>query len=211
MKARIKILLFAAVLALLASGNVLAQDTLSLVRKQKKELKLEPRRASMLALTFPGFGQIYNRKYWKLPFVYAGFGGVVFAAGYNGSMYNRFMKGYQDFTDLIPETDSYLDIITNADPSTYDPVLYPDSYRPSDAAWYKDRMLKQIDYFKKYRDLSYIGVALWYLVTVLDANVDASLFNYDVIDNLELGLEPVHALGPSPQGVGINLTMKLTF
>jgi len=167
----------------------------------------------MLALTFPGFGQVYTRKYWKLPFVYAGFGGVVFAAGYNGAMHNRFLKGYQDFTDLIPETDSYLDIITNADPSTYDPVLYPDSYKPSDAAWYKDRMLKQVDYFKKYRDLSYIGIAVWYLVTVLDANVDASLFNYDVIDNLELGIEPVHAFNPASPvpGIGVNMTMRVTF
>ncbi len=190
-----------------------AQDSLS-VKSEKKHAKSEftadPQRATMLALTFPGFGQIYNRKFWKVPFVYAGFGGLVYAIGYNSSQYTKFMKAYQDFTDVIPETDSYLEILIFADPKTYDPVLYPETYNASYYAQYKEAMLNRIDYNKKYRDLSYIGIALWYIVTVLDANVDASLFNYDISDNLDLVIAPVQ-IPASGTGVGVNISMLLSF
>ena len=189
----------------------MAQDTLAVEKKGKSIFKADPFRATMLAVAFPGLGQIYNKKYIKVPFVYAGFGGLAFAIGYNTTNYNKFMKAYQDFTDDIRETDSYLEIIRNADPSTYDPVLHPDTYKISEAAWYKERMLRQIDYFKKYRDLSYIGIAAWYLVTILDANVDASLFNYDVSDNLDLVIAPLRLPVQRQAGMGLNISFKLTF
>jgi hypothetical protein len=121
------------------------------------------------------------------------------------------MKAYQDFTDEIPQTDSYIELIRNADPSTYDPVLHPDTYDPSAASWYTDRMLRQVDYFKKYRDLSYIGFAAWYLFTVIDANVDASLFNYDISNNLDLQVEPVQIPQEGFALMGLNVSLKLTF
>jgi hypothetical protein len=121
------------------------------------------------------------------------------------------MKAYQDFTDAIPETKSY-QVLIPADPSTYDPVLYPESYNPASASYYKDGMLRRVDYYKRYRDLSYIGIFGWYLVSILDANVDASLFNYEVNDNLDLAVFP--GLVPLPGGyvgAGINVGMKITF
>jgi hypothetical protein len=190
-----------------------AQDSLSVKsekKREKPEFKAEPQRATMLALTFPGLGQIYNRKFWKVPLVYAGFGGLIYAVGYNSSLYIKYMKAYQDFTDNIPETDSYLEILDFADPKEYDPVLYPDSYNASYYAHYKEGMLRQIDYNRKYRDLSYIGIALWYVVTVLDANVDASLFNYDISDNLNLVVAPVQ-IPSSTTGVGLNISMLVNF
>jgi hypothetical protein len=168
-------------------------------------------RATMLAVSFPGLGQIYNRKYWKVPLVYAGFGGLIYAIGFNTREYNTFMTAYQDFTDNIPETDSYLKLIRGVDPETYDPVLYPDSYIPSNASWYKDRMLRQVDYFKKYRDLSYIGIAAWYLITVLDANVDASLYNFDISDNLEVALVPLPVTFAGQNLLGLNVSLSVTF
>jgi hypothetical protein len=191
--------------------TISAQDTIAVPEKVKRFLKAEPMRATMLAVALPGLGQIYNRKFWKVPFVYAGFGGAVFAITYNSTNYSKFMKAYQDFTDDIPQTDSYIELIKNADPTTYDPVLHPDTYDPSAASWYSERMLRQVDLFKKYRDLSYIAFAAWYLLTVLDANVDASLFNYDISNNLNLQIEPVQV----PQGgfasLGLNVSFKVTF
>jgi hypothetical protein len=186
--------------------NNIAQDTLSLAKPEKHVFKAEPFRATMLAVAWPGLGQIYNRKYWKVPFVYAGFGGIAYAISFNTTQYNRYMKGYQDFTDKIPETNSYIEIIKNVDPASYDPVLHPDTY-----AWYKDRMLRMVDYFKKNRDLSYIGIAAWYLFTILDANVDASLFNYDIKDNLELKVAPVMVPLSGYAEPGVNVSLRLTF
>ncbi|HUX55638.1 MAG TPA: DUF5683 domain-containing protein [Bacteroidales bacterium] len=167
----------------------------------------EPLKATMLAVAFPGLGQIYNRKYWKIPLVYAGFGGLIYSVGVNSSNYTKYMKAYQDFKDDIRETDSYLTLIT-ADASTYDPVLYPDTYDKSNAEYYKDGMLRLIDYYKRYQDLSYIGIAGWYLISILDANVDASLFNYDISNNLDITLYPVQV--PLPGGfVGAGLSVRM--
>ena len=211
MKAQFFIPFFIILLLNCPVNDITAQDTLAVAHKGKKAFKADPMRATMLAVALPGLGQVYNRKYWKIPLVYAGFGGVIFAISYNSANYNTFMKAYQDFTDEIPQTDSYLRLIKNADPSTYDPVLHPKTYDPSAASWYTDRMLRQVDYFKKYRDLSYIAFAAWYLLTVLDANVDASLFNYDISNNLDLQVVPV----PPPQagyaGLGMNVGLRLNF
>jgi hypothetical protein len=165
----------------------------------------------MLAVALPGAGQIYNRKYWKIPLVYAGFGALIYTAGFNSKNYTTYMKAYQDFTDQIPETKSYLNVIPG-DPKEYDPVLYPGSYIPSNASYYKDGLLRMVDYYKRYRDLSYIGIAAWYLVSILDANVDASLFEFDVSENLDLTLAPV--MMPLPggyRGAGLAATFKYTF
>ena len=184
--------------------NNFAQDTVFVSVPTKHKFKAEPLRATMLAVALPGFGQIYNRKYWKVPFVYAGFGGVIYALHFNSKEYNIFMKAYQDFTDNIPATNSYLSLFHNVDPATYDPVKEPGNY-----AWYKERMLRQVDYYKKYRDLSYIGIAAWYLVTILDANVDASLYNYDISNDLDLKVEPV--VSPLSGQAYMGVSLKLTF
>jgi hypothetical protein len=188
-----------------------AQDTISISRSEKRSFKAEPLKATMLAISFPGLGQIYNRKYWKVPLVYAGFGGLVYSISFNTSKYNTMIKAYQDFTDKIPETDSYISLIKWADPSSYDPVLFPESYSPANESWVKDNLLQAVDYYKKYRDLSYIGIAAWYLISVLDANVDASLFNFDINNNLGLQVSPLQMPVPGNLGAGINICIIFTF
>ena len=191
--------------------KVIAQDTVSVSKPLRHTVKKDPLKATMMAVAFPGLGQIYNRKFWKIPLVYAGFAGLIYSAGFNSSNYITYMKAYQDFTDGIKGTDSYLKLI-RADPSTYDPVLYPATYNPSNASYYKDGMLRMVDYYKRYRDLSYIGIAGWYLISILDANVDASLFNYDINDNLDIAITPVQLSLPAGfTGAGVNVSLKVTF
>jgi hypothetical protein len=188
-----------------------AQDTLSVGNPPRKHFKAEPLKATMLAVALPGAGQVYNRKFWKIPLVYAGFGVLFYSAGFNGKNYTTYFQAYQDFTDVIPETDSYRKLIP-ADPATYDPVLHPETYDPANAKYYEDGLLRMVDYYKRYRDLSYIGIAAWYLLSILDANVDASLFDFDVTDNLDISLAP--SIMPLPggyKGAGLSASIKLTF
>ena len=176
---------------------VQSQDTIPPAAERKKVRTLTPLKATMYAAALPGLGQIYNRAYWKVPVVYGGFGALVYSVSYNTTNYNLFIGAYKDFTDMIPETDSYLDIpgINTLDPEQYDPVLHPNT-----AAWVRTQLLNGVDYYRKYRDLSYIGIVAWYLVTIIDANVDASLFDYDISDNLEATVAPLimSASGISP-------------
>jgi hypothetical protein len=188
-----------------------AQDTTTVVKPNKHHFKAEPLKATMLAVALPGAGQIYNRKFWKIPLVYAGFGALFYTAGINSKNYTIYIQAYQDFTDVIPETASYIELIP-ADPATYDPVLYPETYNPSTAAYYKDGLLRMVDYYKRYRDLSYIGIAAWYLFSILDANVDASLFDFDVSDNLDITFAPmVFPLPGGYTGAGLSASIKMTF
>jgi hypothetical protein len=190
--------------------TILQRDTIPAGRKEKK-LTRDPLKATMLAFAFPGLGQIYNRKYWKIPLVYAGFGSLVYAIGFNSTHYTDYMKAYQDFTDKIPETDSYTRFVRAMEPSEYDPVKFPKTATEANVAWVRDGLLKNVDYYKRYRDLSYIGLAAWYLISALDANVDASLFNYDISDNLDMSLAPMQIPSPGFIGAGLNVSFKVTF
>jgi hypothetical protein len=208
-----KNILIILVLILICSPQISkAQDTIPSVKSKslRKRFQAEPMKATMMAVVFPGLGQIYNRKYWKIPFVYAGFGGLIFTAGLNGTRYNQYMKAYQDFTDGVPQTKSFLDIIPGAvDNLTKDPVL---NYGPAEVAHWEDRLLQGIDYYKRYRDLSYIGIAGWYLISILDANVDASLFNFDISNNLDIAIYPVSVPLPGGfTGAGMNVGLTVIF
>lgn len=191
------------------AGRGEAQDTLSINRQENVVFNPDPVKATMFAAVFPGLGQIYNKKYWKLPIVYIGFGAAAYAVHYTSSMHTQYIKAYQDLSDNIAETNSYLDIIVS-DPSKYDRMNYPDTYSPSLESQYKDAILTKIDFYRKYRDYSYVAVGLWYLITILDAHVDACLFNYDISDNLSLELVPVACARPNNKA-GVDLGLRFTF
>jgi len=187
-----------------------AQDTLSVYQPDETLFSPDPVRATMLAVALPGMGQIYNKKYWKAPIVYLGFGGVAYSINFFSSHYSEYMAAYQDLSDNVAETDSYLELIP-ADPSTYDRMVYPNSYSASLESQYKDALLTKMDYFKKYRDFSYIGIGLWYLLTILDAHVDACLFNYDISDNLGVDIVPLTSVQTNNFQAGVNVSLKYKF
>lgn len=182
--------------------NTFAQDSLYFEKPVKQKFSPDPVKATMLAVALPGMGQIYNRKYWKIPLVYAGFGGMAYALKLNSTNYTTYTKALQDFQDDIPETNSFMKIKGLEDPALYD--------TPQEFKHYEDQMLRLVEYYKRYRDLSYIGIGFWYLITILDANVDASLFNYDVSNNLDIAVSPVQT--PLPGGhLGAGVTVSLMF
>jgi hypothetical protein len=208
-----KILIILVLNLLCIEQSIFAQDSAAVAVHVKHKFISEPLKATMMAVSFPGLGQIYNRKYWKIPVVYIGFGALIYSAGFNGKNYNLYMKAYQDFTDDIKSTNSYLKVISpKVDQKTYDPVVYPNTYSPTIYSYYKEAMLQMVDYYKRYRDLSYIGIAGWYLVSILDANVDASLFNYDIGPNLNITFAPVQMNLPGGFiGAGLSLDLKVNF
>ena len=189
------------------------QDTLAVLKPVKHKFKPESMKATMMAVAFPGLGQVYNRKYWKIPVVYIGFGALVYGAGFYSKNYILYVKAFQDFTDNIPQTNSYLKVIApDVVQSTYDVVVYPKTAYPTLYSYYKDGMLRLVDYYKRNRDLMYIGIGAWYLVSILDANVDASLFNYDVSNNLNITFVPMQMTLPGGyMGAGFGVDLKVNF
>lgn len=158
-------------------------DTIKLTARERRLLRLQnfnpdPNRALWLALVLPGAGQIYNRKYWKLPIIYGGFLGCTYALLWNQQMYKDYSQAYLDITDNDPNTQSYLDML----PPRYDITGKEDRFRTI----FKNRK----DRYRRYRDLSafaFIGV---YIISIIDAYVDAQLSHFDISPDLSLHLAP---------------------
>ena len=208
MKFKYLLILFFLLVYFIPGKDLYAQSDTTRVRKEKKVRISNPTKATMLAAAFPGLGQIYNRKAWKIPVVYAGFAAVGYSIYFNSSYHVKYFEAYRDVTDDIPETQSYNFREFGVPPEEFDRALGSGSFNPSTEDWVKTQLLNGVDYYRRYRDLSYVGVAVWYLITMLDANVDASLADYDVSENLKVTVEPVPiqtGIGPTV-GVGVKVT-----
>ena len=160
-----------------------------------------PKRALWLSLVLPGAGQIYNRKYWKLPFIYGGFLGCTYALMWNQQMYRDYSQAYLDIMDDDPRTCSYLEML----PPRYDITGREEQF--------KKLFKRKKDFYRRYRDLSafcFVGV---YLLSVVDAYVDAQLSEFDISPDLSMSVRPavIEAQGISTgrntaYGVGCCLT-----
>ena len=138
-----------------------------------------PQRALWLALVIPGGGQIYNRKYWKLPLVYGGFIGCLYAMNWNNSQYKDYSQAYLDISDNDPETASYNKFLHLGMQIT-----------PQNEQRYKDIFRKRKDKFRRWRDLSFFVLCGVYALSVIDAYVDAELSVFDISKDLSLKVEP---------------------
>ncbi|MEZ5011274.1 MAG: DUF5683 domain-containing protein [Bacteroidales bacterium] len=207
MKFRLLTILFIILFPLISSRDAVAQSDTIPLRKPHEQRISSPLKATMMAAAFPGLGQVYNRKYWKIPIVYAGFGALGYSIVFNTSNFNQYLQGYQDLTDDIPETNSYVDILQNTiyTPEQVDAALGSDLYDPQVGSWIEDQVRNAVDYYRRYRDLSYIGVAAWYMITIIDAHVDANLADFDVGEDLTLEFQPVAIRTQYGNGIGMGV------
>ena len=166
------------------------QDTLKLTTMAADSIKLpkkrdwstwrpNAKRAMWLAIVLPGAGQIYNRKYWKLPIVYGGFVGCAYAMRWNNQMYHDYSQAYMDLMDDDPNTQSYnqfLHLGAKID--------------ESNIQRYQTLFKNRKDRFRRWRDLSFFCIVGVYALSIIDAYVDASLSEFDISKDLSLRVEP---------------------
>ena len=145
----------------------------------KKIFIPNPTKATWLAVVFPGGGQIYNRKYWKLPIIYGGFVGCAYAITWNNQMYHDYSQAYLDIMDDDPNTQSYNQFLHLG--ATID---------ASNIERYKEIFRKRKDKFRRWRDMGTFVMIGIYAFSVIDAYVDASLSEFDISDDLSLRVEP---------------------
>lgn len=164
-----------------ADGRIFMADTLKNVRPKRNWATWRPnaKRAMWLAIVLPGAGQIYNRKYWKLPFVYGGFVGCAYAMRWNNQMFRDYSQAYMDIMDDDPNTQSYnqfLHLGAKIDSSNLER--------------YKRLFKNRKDKFRRWRDLSFFCLVGVYAISIIDAYVDASLSEFDISKDLSLRVEP---------------------
>ncbi len=166
------------------SFGQMTDTTKSGIKNQESRVnkKHSPKKAALMSAACPGLGQIYNKKYWKLPIIYVGLGALAYSINYNNTKYKQYLYDLKDSYD-----------------NTYT-GLYS-----------TDQLNSLQHYYHRYRDLSVIGAAALYLINIVDASVDAHLFTFDVSEDLSFQLHPtfINTAYVNHYSAGVSLTIKL--
>ena len=166
---------------------MLAADSLPKPAQIKMEFKPDPKKAVLMALV-PGLGQIYNRKFWKLPIVYGGLMGCMYAVTWNNRNYQDYSTAYKDIMMDAEEPNrpveefhtSWQDFLGVG----YDPKEWVTNTN------FQTQLKNRKDYYRRYRDLSIIITVGVYALSIIDAYVDAQLFDFDISPDLSMHWEP---------------------
>lgn len=150
------------------------------------------KKATIYSAVLPGLGQAYNRKYWKIPIVYAGFGVLTYFIVTNTQEFKKFEEAYV----YVANGETY--------PIDND---YVDKYN-------LDQLQTGMDDYRRFRDLSYIITGVWYVLNILDAHVDAHFYDFEISEDLSLKWQPYfkpagsYHLTHRPSESGIKLTLN---
>ena len=155
------------------------QEKLEQFHRNATPWEPEPRVAVWLSILVPGGGQIYNRKLWKLPIVYGGYVGCIYALTWNQSTYMDYQNAYVDIMDDDPNTKSYEDFL---------PPHYEIDTSMED--WLKDVFRQRKNKYRRWRDMSIFAFAGMYIVAAIDAYVDAELSHFDISPDLSFNVQP---------------------
>jgi hypothetical protein len=138
----------------------------------------DSKKATWLAAVFPGGGQIYNRKFWKLPIIYGGFLGCAYALSWNSNYYQDYSQAYLDIMDDDPNTNSFMDFL---------PLNYQVAGKEE---WLKTVFKNKKNVFRRQRDMSIFAFVGVYLFSIIDAYVDAELSTFDISPDISLQITP---------------------
>lgn len=186
---------------------MLAADSLPKPAQIKMEFKPDPKKAVLMALV-PGLGQIYNRKFWKLPIVYGGLMGCMYAVTWNNRNYQDYSTAYKDIMMDAEEPNrpveefhtSWQDLLGVG----YDPKEWVTNTN------FQTQLKNRKDYYRRYRDLSIIITVGVYALSIIDAYVDAQLFDFDISPDLSMHWEPTVTpqTAYSSRSYGLNCSIK---
>jgi len=160
----------------------------------------DPTRAVWLAALFPGLGQLYNRRYWKLPIIVGGFMGLAYGTSWNNSMLRDYTRAYADLLDNDPSTKSYMNLFP---PTTSESDL--------DKTWLSNMLRNRKDFYRRNRDLCIIAMVGVYILAIVDAYVDASLAHFDISPQLSMDVAPALIPDTRSKVPGVGLQWAFNF
>ncbi len=170
-------------------------DSVSVSTKQEHS----PRKATIYSAVLPGLGQIYNKKYWKVPIIYAGLATLIYCIDWNNDYYVKYKKAYSDITDSDPTTNSFKDLDIEGS---------WDFTNSSQVQQFTERLDNAMTSARRYRDLCIIGTAALYALNIIDASVDAHFFNFNLNDDLTVNWTPQPVMCMNQRLVGINCIIR---
>lgn len=173
--------------AVAADSTGLKESAYDRWEEREVEFNPDPTRAVWMSALFPGLGQVYNRRYWKLPIVVGAYLGLGYATSWNNSMLDDYSRAYRDISDNDPTTKSYMDF--------FPPTVSEESL---DKTWLTSLLQSRKNFYRRNRDLCIISMVGVYLLAMVDAYVDASLSHFDVSPDLSMDIAP--AIIPEGRG-----------
>lgn len=191
---------------------MMAADSLVLPVPEEMQViepfKPNPNKALLYSALVPGLGQIYNRKYWKLPILYGGLMGCMYAVTWNNRNYSDYSNAYWATVQENPleHKDMWKHFVQGTINWDDDEAMLAKAKDSN----FQNQLKRKKDYFRRFRDMSiFIGVGV-YVLGMLDAYVDAHLFDFDISPDLSMRVEPAVTPGNShtPHIYGINCSIK---
>jgi hypothetical protein len=160
-----------------------------------------PQKATLMSTLLPGLGQIYNKKYWKVPVIYATFAVVGYFIAYNNKYYLYFKGAYA------------YKIIEDANIAGNHPVPQPDfAHKYPELSYLPQESLKSgMDTYRRWRDLNGLGFIAFYALQVIDADVDAHFFNYDISRDLSIKIRPGIVINDYLMSYAVGLKINVHF
>ena len=178
----------------------------------KGEFRPDPNKACIFAAIFPGLGHIYNRKYWKLPLIYGGFLGCMYAVTWNNTQYVGYRNAYSDIQPVdATGNESRGHSWINYVPFSWGKPEQLGDLTPDRQKQLTTRLKNARDYFRRNRDLSIIVSVGVYALSVLDAYVDARLFDFDISPDLSMRVKPAVFQQTMANSSGLGLQLNFNF
>lgn len=181
-------------LSKVSTQKALKDTSFTIVKNKKHEKWSRPKKTMVLAMLMPGAGQVYNQKYWKLPILYAGVGAVVYFLYTNQKTYNELKGAYTYYNTMLTANHAFSFSFPSSNTgNTYTSV---------------NQLATDRDTYRRYRDMSIAGAAVLYVISVLDAYVDAHLRTFDLNPDLSVSINPLFYKNNTTFVTGISLNFN---
>ena len=175
-------------------GQETIKDTILV---KKPAIIHSPRKATIYSTVLPGLGQIYNRKYWKVPVIYGGFATLGYFINFNNGQYVKFRQAYSDIIDTDPNTNSFKKL-----------TVHPELYGSALIGQFTEQLRGAKDYWRRNRDLLVIFTGVFYAVNIIDASVDAHFFNFDISEDLTFNWAPAPVMCMDKRVIGVQCRIR---
>jgi hypothetical protein len=192
----------------ISTDTILTTDSLKVKTVEPVAWKPDPIKAVWLGTIFPGLGQIYNRSYWKLPIVYGGLMGCTYAIMYTNNQYLSYKEAYRSIYYDIQHSS-----VSNSPDKPYIAIL-PDGYtidRMGGVSNYQRRLYEWQNNTRRYRDLSIAASVVVYALILIDAYVDAQLFDFDISPDLTMNVGPQFYYDPMQRQRSTEVKLAISF
>lgn len=187
-------------------------DTIEVQPEKKKLEPHSPHKATIYAMVLPGWGQIYNRQWWKLPILYGGVGATIYGIGWNSRNFKKYKTAYFDYSRYIEEKAKDPDLPYPEHPS-WEKVYVGggvEDFTPQQQSNFQTQLKNKKNNFKRNRDLLYIVMGGIYAIQIIDACVFAHFYDFEINEDLSLNLQPNTFYTPAA-GSMVGLTLTFNF